>query len=134
MTARRASDLRLRWLDAGTIAAMLAFRLRDWLPRTSDSSRRDYSGVTPGAFGRRLLAFTPNICQTEVWLTLRPCDDHERAWRWPSSATRHLSVRESTRHSDPRSGYTMKYYRWKRTRDDEAVLGRRARARSPRSG
>ena len=91
--------------DAGIIAAMLAFRLRDgYLDQLFIAP--EYQG---NSLGRRLLAFTREHLPNEIWL--RCVIENERAWRWYE---REGFVFEKAQ-LDPRSGYTMKYYRWKRT-------------------
>ena len=91
--------------DAGTIGAMLAFRLRDgYLDQLFIAP--EYQGKK---LGKRLLAFTRDNLPNEIWL--RCVRENERAWRWYE---REGFVFEKEQ-LDPRSGYTMKYYRWKRT-------------------
>ena len=90
--------------DAGTIAAMLAFRLRDgYLDQLFIAPEYQSKGL-----GKRLLAFTRQNLPNEIWL--RCVRENERAWRWYE---REGFVFEKEQ-PDPRSGFTMKYYRWKR--------------------
>jgi ribosomal protein S18 acetylase RimI-like enzyme len=91
--------------DAGTVAAMLAFRLRDrYLDQLFIAPEYQAKGL-----GKRLLAFTREHLPKEIWL--RCVRENERAWRWYE---REGFVFEKEQF-EPRSGYTMKYYRWKRT-------------------
>ena len=91
--------------DDGAVAAMLAFRLHDgYLDQLFIAP--EYQG---NSLGRRLLAFTREHLPDEIWL--RCVRENERAWRWYE---REGFVFEKEQF-EPRSGYTMKYYRWKRT-------------------
>jgi GNAT superfamily N-acetyltransferase len=91
--------------DAGTVAAMLAFRLHDfYLDQLFIAPEYQGNGL-----GKRLLAFTRENLPNEIWL--RCVRENERAWRWYE---REGFVFEKEQ-LDPRSGFTMKYYRWKRT-------------------
>jgi GNAT superfamily N-acetyltransferase len=90
--------------NAGTVAAMLAFRLRDgYLDQLFIAPEYQAKGL-----GKRLLAFTRQHLPNEIWL--RCVRENERAWRWYE---REGFVFEKEQ-LEPRSGYTMKYYRWKR--------------------
>jgi ribosomal protein S18 acetylase RimI-like enzyme len=92
--------------DAGTIAAMLAFRLHDgYLDQLFIAPEYQSKGL-----GKRLLDFTREKLPDEIWL--RCVRENDRAWRWYE---REGFVFEKEQ-LDPDSGYTMKYYRWKRTR------------------
>jgi ribosomal protein S18 acetylase RimI-like enzyme len=92
--------------DAGTIAAMLAFRLYDgYLDQLFIAPEYQGKGL-----GKRLLGFTREQLPDEIWL--RCVRENERAWRWYE---REGFVFEKEQ-LDPASGFTMKYYRWKRTR------------------
>jgi ribosomal protein S18 acetylase RimI-like enzyme len=90
--------------DGGVIAAMLAFRKRD--------SYLDQLFIAPeyqgDGLGRRLLAFTRTHLPDEIWL--RCVRENERAWRWYEREGFKLEKEQV----DPNSGFTMKYYRWKR--------------------
>ncbi len=90
--------------DAGTIAAMLAFRLRDgYLDQLFIAPEYQGNGL-----GKRLLAFTRENLPDEIWL--RCVRENERAWRWYEREGFVFEKEER----DPRSGFIMKYYRWKR--------------------
>jgi ribosomal protein S18 acetylase RimI-like enzyme len=91
--------------DAGTIAAMLAFRLRDgYLDQLFIAPEYQGKGL-----GKRLLACTRQHLPDEIWL--RCVRENERAWRWYEREGFVFEKEER----DPRSGFTLKYYRWKRT-------------------
>ena len=91
--------------DAGTIAAMLAFRLHDgYLDQLFIAPEYQGKGL-----GKRLLTFTRENLPDEIWL--RCVLENERAWRWYEREGFVFEKEER----DPRSGFTMKYYRWKRT-------------------
>jgi ribosomal protein S18 acetylase RimI-like enzyme len=91
--------------DAGAIAAMLAFRQRDgYLDQLFIAPEYQGKGL-----GKRLLAFTRDNLPGEIWL--RCVRENERAWRWYEREGFVFEKEEL----DPRSGFTMKYYRWKRT-------------------
>ena len=90
--------------DAGTIAAMLAFRLRDgYLDQLFIAPEYQGKGL-----GKRLLAFTRENLPDEIWL--RCVRENERAWRWYEREGFVFEKEER----DSGSGFTMKYYRWKR--------------------
>jgi ribosomal protein S18 acetylase RimI-like enzyme len=90
--------------DGGRIAAMLALRPSD---RYLDQLFvvPDYQG---SGLGRRLLAFTRKQLPDEVWL--RCVRENDRAWRWYEREGFVLE-KEAV---EPMTGFTMKYYRWKR--------------------
>ncbi len=91
--------------DNGTIAAMLAFRPRDsYLDQLFIAPEYQSNGL-----GKRLLAFTRENLPHEIWL--RCVRENERAWRWYEREGFVFEKEEL----DPRSGFSMKYYRWKRT-------------------
>ena len=91
--------------DGGRIAAVLALHLPDrYLDQLFVAP--EYQGA---GLGRRLLGFTRQHLPDEIWL--RCVRENERAWRWYE---REGFVFEKEQF-DPRSDYTMKYYRWKRT-------------------
>ena len=91
--------------DAGTIAAMLAFRPRDgYLDQLFIAPEYQGKGL-----GKRLLAFTREHLPNEIWL--RCVRENERAWLWYEREGFLFEKEER----DPRSGFIMKYYRWKRT-------------------
>ena len=90
--------------DAGTVAAMLAFRLHDfYLDQLFIAPEYQGKGL-----GKRLLALTRENLPNEIWL--RCVRENERAWRWYE---REGFVFEKEQ-LEPRTGFTMKYYRWKR--------------------
>ena len=90
--------------DAGRVAAMLAFRLRD--------GHLDQLFIAPEyqskGLGKRLLNFTREHLPDEIWL--RCVRENERAWRWYE---REGFVFEKEQ-VDPASGFAMRYYRWRR--------------------
>ena len=89
--------------DAGTIAAMLAFRLHDgYLDQLFIAPEYQSKGL-----GKRLLGFTREKLPGEIWL--RCVRENERAWLWYEREGFVLEKEQL----DPKSGYTMKYYRWK---------------------
>ena len=62
--------------DAGTIAAMLAFRTRDnYLDQIFVAPEHQHKGI-----GKRLLAFTRQHLPDEI--ELRCVRENEKAWRW----------------------------------------------------
>ena len=90
--------------DDGTIAAMLAFRLRDaYLDQLFIAPEYQGNGL-----GKRLLGFTRDKLPNEIWL--RCVRENDRAWRWYE---REGFVFEKEQ-LDAGSGFTMKYYRWKK--------------------
>jgi len=91
--------------DGGTIAAMLAIRLRDgYLDQLFIAPEYQGKGL-----GKRLLQFTRDQLPDRIWL--RCVRENERAWRWYEREG-FLFEKEEV---DPHSGFAMKYYRWKRT-------------------
>ena len=89
--------------DAGQIAAMLAFRLRDgYLDQLFVAP--DYHGH---GIGRMLLQFTRENLPNEIWL--RCASLNEKAWRWYEREGFVLEKEEPHPH-----GLMMRYYRWKR--------------------
>jgi GNAT superfamily N-acetyltransferase len=90
--------------DGGTLAAMLALHLPD---RNLDQLfvAPEYQGKN---LGRMLLAFTRRHLPDEIWL--RCVRENEKAWRWYE---REGFVFEKET-AEPTSGFTMKYYRWKK--------------------
>ena len=92
--------------DAGTIAAMLAFRPHDgYLDQLFIAPEHQGKGL-----GKRLLGFTREKLPNEIWL--RCVRENERAWRWYEREGFMFEKEQF----DPASGYVMKYYRWRRTR------------------
>ena len=91
--------------DAGTeIAAMLALHLPDrYLDQLFVAP--DYQGK---GLGRRLLGFTREHLPDEIWL--RCVRENDKAWRWYE---REGFVFEKQA-VEPNTGFTMKYYRWKK--------------------
>jgi RimJ/RimL family protein N-acetyltransferase len=59
--------------------------------------------------GRMLLAFTHTLLPDEIWL--RCVRENEKAWRWYEREGFVLE-KETV---EPTSGFTMKYYRWKKS-------------------
>ena len=90
--------------DGGRIAAMLALHLPD---RHLDQLfvAPDYQGK---GLGRRLLGFTREHLPDEIWL--RCVRENDKAWRWYE---REGFVFEKQA-VEPMTGFTMKYYRWKK--------------------
>jgi ribosomal protein S18 acetylase RimI-like enzyme len=90
--------------DAGQIAAMLAFRLRD--------GYLDQLFVAPAYHGRgigkMLLQFTRKNLPDEIWL--RCAGPNEKAWRWYEREGFLLEKEEP----HPEHGTMMRYYRWKK--------------------
>jgi ribosomal protein S18 acetylase RimI-like enzyme len=90
--------------DRGTIAAMLALHVsRHYL---------DMLFVAPGyqgrSVGRQLLAFTRTLLPDEI--RLRCVRENEKAWRWYEREGFVFEKEEF----EPRTGFMMKYYRWKK--------------------
>jgi ribosomal protein S18 acetylase RimI-like enzyme len=89
--------------DAGRIAAMLAFRLRD--------GYLDQLFVDPAYHGRgigkMLLQFARKKLPDEIWL--RCASLNERAWRWYEREG--FVFEGEAPHPD---GLMMRYYRWKK--------------------
>lgn len=89
----------------GTLAAMLALHLPDrYLDQLFVAP--EYQG---NDVGRQLLAFTRQQLPDEIWL--RCVRENEKAWRWYE---REGFVFEKEQ-VEPMTGFTMKYYRWRRT-------------------
>jgi ribosomal protein S18 acetylase RimI-like enzyme len=90
--------------DGGRIAAMLALHLSDcYLDQLFVAPEYQRRGL-----GRRLLGFTREHLPDEIWL--RCVRENDRAWRWYE---REGFVFEKQA-IEPMTGFTMKYYRWKR--------------------
>jgi GNAT superfamily N-acetyltransferase len=90
--------------DSGTLAAMLALHL--------PSNYLDQLFVAPEyqgkSLGRMLLAFTREHLPDEIWL--RCVRENEKAWRWYEREG-FVFEKETV---EPMTGFTMKYYRWKK--------------------
>jgi ribosomal protein S18 acetylase RimI-like enzyme len=92
--------------DCGTLAAMLALHLPQlYLDQLFVAP--NYQGRS---LGRQLLAFTRTHLPDEIWL--RCVRENEKAWRWYE---REGFVFEKEQ-VEPMTGFTMKYYRWRRQR------------------
>ena len=90
--------------DEGRIAAMLALHLqRRYLDQLFVAP--DYQG---NGLGRRLLGFTRDHLPDEI--LLRCVRENDKAWRWYEREGFALE-KEAV---DPITGFTMKYYRWKK--------------------
>jgi ribosomal protein S18 acetylase RimI-like enzyme len=90
--------------DGGRIAAMLALHLPDsYLDQLFVAP--DYQGR---GLGRRLLGFTRQQLPDEIWL--RCVRENESAWRWYEREG-FVFEKEAV---EPHTGFTMKYYRWKK--------------------
>jgi GNAT superfamily N-acetyltransferase len=90
--------------DGGTLAAMLALHLpKKYLDQLFVAPEYQDHGL-----GRRLLAFTRQQLPDEI--ELRCIRENEKAWRWYE---REGFVHEKEQ-VEPMTGYTMKYYRWKK--------------------
>jgi ribosomal protein S18 acetylase RimI-like enzyme len=90
--------------DQGRIAAMLALHPGDrYLDQLFVAPQ--YQGRS---VGRKLLAFTRTHLPDEIWL--RCVRENEKAWRWYE---REGFVFEQEQ-IEPMTGFTMKYYRWKK--------------------
>jgi GNAT superfamily N-acetyltransferase len=90
--------------DDGRIAAMLALHLPDrYLDQLFVAP--DYQGK---GLGRRLLGFTREHLPDEIWL--RCVRENDRAWRWYEREGFVFEKQEV----EPRTGFTMKSYRWKK--------------------
>jgi GNAT superfamily N-acetyltransferase len=109
LRARVAHEIENGWslfvaADGERLAAMLALQLRD--------NYLDQLFVAPDAqgqgLGRRLLAFTREQLPNEIWL--RCVRENEKAWRWYEREG-FLFEKEAVAFS---TGFTMKYYRWKK--------------------
>jgi GNAT superfamily N-acetyltransferase len=91
--------------DRGTLAAMLALHLPNhYLDQLFVAP--DYQG---NGLGRQLLAFTRQQLPDEIWL--RCVRENEKAWRWYQREG-FLFEKEQV---EPMTGFTMKYYRWKKS-------------------
>jgi GNAT superfamily N-acetyltransferase len=90
--------------DGGALAAMLALHLpHRYLDQLFVAP--EYQGRN---LGRQLLAFTRQQMPDEI--SLRCVRENEKAWRWYE---REGFVLETER-VEPMTGFTMKYYRWKK--------------------
>ena len=90
--------------DDGRIAAMLALHLPDrYLDQLFVAP--DYQGK---GLGRQLLAFTRKHLPDEI--RLRCVRENDKAWRWYEREG-FVFEKETV---EPMTGFTMKYYRWKR--------------------
>jgi ribosomal protein S18 acetylase RimI-like enzyme len=90
--------------DNGTFVAMLALHLpKQYLDQLFVAPEYQGQGL-----GRELLAFTRRHLPNEV--CLRCVRENEKAWRWYE---REGFVFEKEQ-VEPATGFTMKYYRWKR--------------------
>lgn len=92
--------------DGGKLAAMLALHLADnYLDQLFVAP--EYHGRS---IGRMLLAFTRTHLPDEIWL--RCVRENEKAWRWYEREG-FVFEKETV---EPVTGFTMKYYRWKKSR------------------
>jgi ribosomal protein S18 acetylase RimI-like enzyme len=90
--------------DNGRLAAMLALQPRDnYLDQLFVAPEDQGRGL-----GRQLLAFTRHRMPDEIWL--RCVRENEKAWRWYEREG-FAYEKESV---EPATGFTMKYYRWKK--------------------
>ena len=90
--------------DGGTLAAMLALHLPNrYLDQLFVAP--EYQGKS---IGRMLLAFTRKHLPDEIWL--RCVRENEKAWRWYEREG-FVFEKETV---EPMTGFTMKYYRWKK--------------------
>jgi ribosomal protein S18 acetylase RimI-like enzyme len=90
--------------DGGTLAAMLALHLPNrYLDQLFVAPEYQGKGV-----GRMLLAFTRKHLPDEIWL--RCVRENEKAWRWYEREG-FVFEKETV---EPMTGFTMKYYRWKK--------------------
>jgi ribosomal protein S18 acetylase RimI-like enzyme len=90
--------------DAGRIAAMLAFRLRDgYLDQLFVAPEYHGRGI-----GKMLLQFTRKNLPDEI--CLRCASLNQKAWRWYEREGFVLEMEEP----HPASGLMMRYYRWKK--------------------
>jgi ribosomal protein S18 acetylase RimI-like enzyme len=90
--------------DGGTLAAMLALHLPNrYLDQLFVAP--EYQGRN---VGRMLLAFTREHLPDEIWL--RCVRENEKAWHWYEREG-FVFEKETV---EPMTGFTMKYYRWKK--------------------
>jgi ribosomal protein S18 acetylase RimI-like enzyme len=90
--------------DNGRIAAMLALHLpHRYLDQLFVAPEYQGKGL-----GRQLLAFTREKLPDEIWL--RCVRENDRAWRWYEREGFAFEKQEV----EPKTGFAMKYYRWKR--------------------
>jgi ribosomal protein S18 acetylase RimI-like enzyme len=91
--------------DGGPFAAMLALHLPlGYLDQLFVAPEYQGRGL-----GRKLLAFTRQLLQDEIYL--RCVRENDKAWRWYE---REGFVFEKEQ-VEPMTGFVMKYYRWKKT-------------------
>jgi GNAT superfamily N-acetyltransferase len=89
--------------DNGAPAAMLALNLPiNQLHQLFVAPEYQGAGV-----GRQLLAFARRQLPDEIWL--RCIRENEKAWRWYEREGFAFEKQES----DPKTGFVLKYYRWK---------------------
>jgi ribosomal protein S18 acetylase RimI-like enzyme len=89
----------------GKLAAMLALHLPDnYLDQLFVAPEYQGSGL-----GRRLLAFTRQRMPDEIWL--RCVRENDKAWRWYEREGFVFEKEEI----EPKNGFTMKYYRWRKS-------------------
>jgi ribosomal protein S18 acetylase RimI-like enzyme len=91
--------------DDGRIAAMLALRLPDHLDQLFVAPDYQRKGL-----GRQLLGFTRKHLPDEI--CLRCVRENDKAWRWYEREG-FAFEKEAV---EPMTGFTMKYYRWKKQR------------------
>jgi ribosomal protein S18 acetylase RimI-like enzyme len=89
--------------DGGRIAAILALRPPDHLDQLFVAPDYQRKGL-----GRRLLAFTHEQLRGEI--RLRCVRENDKAWRWYEREG-FVFEKEAV---EPMTGFTMKYYRWKK--------------------
>ena len=91
--------------DNGKLAAMLALHLPgNYLDQLFVAPEYQGSGL-----GRRLLAFTRQQMPEEIWL--RCVRENDKAWRWYEREGFVFEKEEL----EPKNGFTMKYYRWRKS-------------------
>jgi ribosomal protein S18 acetylase RimI-like enzyme len=91
--------------DKGKLAAMLALHLPgNYLDQLFVAPEYQGSGL-----GRRLLAFTRQQMPDEIWL--RCVRENDKAWRWYEREGFVFEKEEL----EPKIGFMMKYYRWKKS-------------------
>ena len=109
MRARLRREIENGWTlfvadDDGRIAAMLALHLPDgYLDQLFVAPDHQGRGL-----GRRLLRFTRKHLPDEI--SLRCVRENDKAWRWYEREG-FAFEREAV---EPMTGFTMKYYRWKK--------------------